>query len=363
MIPDGNAAKPGPNTTGRLADLDILDTAPEQGYDDIATLAAYICGTPIAYVSFIDGNRQWFKAKVGFDMAENTLELSFCQHTLRQASLLVIPDLTQDPRTAGSSLVTDAPNLRFYAGALLKSPSDETIGTICVMDVNPHATGLSFAQEHALQALARQVMELLQLRLLLRERALIARELNHRIKNTFTVVRSIARQSLNSLADAASLNTFDQRLEALSSAHKILIERDWVSGSFESVATTTLAPHAADGQASFDGPQIDINPSAAVSLSLLLHELATNAIKYGALSTPSGRVAIAWRVHGRDAEAELVLSWRESGGPPTLLPSQTGFGTRLIRSGLHGARKAELSFKPLGFEAEFKAPLRTLAVK
>jgi PAS domain S-box-containing protein len=153
-----------------LAEYSILDTAAETGYDDIATLAAQICGTPVAYVSFIDNNRQWFKAKLGFEMAENTLDNSFCLHTLRQNEMLVIPDLVCDPRTEQNKLVTGDPRLRFYAGTLLKTPEDIVLGTLCVMDVNPHPNGLTSEQQKAMLALTRQVMELLELRRTVLER-------------------------------------------------------------------------------------------------------------------------------------------------------------------------------------------------
>jgi two-component sensor histidine kinase len=362
MNADGAAMRAGRGAFGPLSDFDILDSGLESSYDDIAVLAAQICGTPIAYVSFIDGNRQWFKSKVGFDMAENTLDKSFCLHTLRQSSMLVIPDLRLDARTAGNRLVTEAPQLRFYAGAILQTADDHRLGTVCVMDVNPHPQGLSQAQEAALQALARQVMELLQLRQLLRERDVMTRELNHRIKNTLTIVRSIASQSFTAITDAEARKTFDSRLHALEQAHTILVKRDWTSGDLRSIAVATLAPHATVGQVSIQGADFELNPVAAVSLSLLLHELATNALKYGALSMPQGRVDIAWHRIGSGAETDLVLTWTESGGPTVRPPTSKGFGTRLISSGLAGTRQADLVFKPTGLQATFKAPLAALVV-
>ncbi len=157
----------------RLAALDgyaILDTPAEQGFDDIAQLAAQVCEAPIALVSFVGADRQWFKAHHGFDQKGTALAQSVCTHALRQPGLLVIPDLALDPRTRANTLVTGPPHFRFYAGARLETSKGFGLGTLCVVDVTPRPEGLTVAQGEALQALARQVMALLELRRSLAER-------------------------------------------------------------------------------------------------------------------------------------------------------------------------------------------------
>ena len=151
----------------RLAALDgygILDTPAEQGFDDIVQLASRICGTPVALVSLVAGDRQWFKARVGFDPCETPLSQSVCAHALRQPGLLVIPDLTEDPRTRDNPLVTGEPHLRFYAGARLETPEGRPLGTLCVIDGKPRPAGLMPEQAEGLEALARQVMAQMELR-------------------------------------------------------------------------------------------------------------------------------------------------------------------------------------------------------
>ncbi|WP_082317159.1 PAS domain S-box protein [Methylobacterium sp. ARG-1] len=149
----------------RLQALDsygILDTPREQGFDDVAALAAEICCTPIAVVNFIGDGRQFFKAEVGLGVRETPLETSFCRQAILQSDFLYVPDATKDPRFEGNPLVTGEPGLRFYAGALLKTDDGQPIGTVCVLDTQPR--GLTERQQASLQRLARQTMAQLELR-------------------------------------------------------------------------------------------------------------------------------------------------------------------------------------------------------
>nr|WP_137830239.1 PAS domain S-box protein [Methylobacterium sp. L1A1] len=141
---------------------DILDTPQEQAFDDIAELAAEICGTPIAVVSFIGRGRQFFKAEVGLGVRETPFDTSFCRQAMLQQDFLYVPEATRDPRFQGNPLVTGEPGLRFYAGALLKTPDGHPIGTVCVLDTQPRT--LSDRQQATLKQLARQTMAQLELR-------------------------------------------------------------------------------------------------------------------------------------------------------------------------------------------------------
>ncbi|GJD66578.1 hypothetical protein MPEAHAMD_6776 [Methylobacterium frigidaeris] len=133
-------------------------------------LASQACDTPIALVSLLDADRQWFKARVGLDACETPLNQSVCVHALKQRNTLVIPDLLHDERTSHSPLVTADPYLRFYAGARLENPNGVALGTLCVVDKLPRPEGLSEAQANALKALAGQVVAQLELRRAIMER-------------------------------------------------------------------------------------------------------------------------------------------------------------------------------------------------
>ncbi len=142
---------------------EILDTLPEQAYDDLLAVAAGICGTPMGSVSLVDAEREWYKAALGVDMREGSRDTSFCGHAILDASrLMVVEDALGDPRFLDNPRVLGAPHIRFYAGAPLVSPSGHVTGTLCVMDREPRV--LSPFQRESLIRLSRQVVTLMELR-------------------------------------------------------------------------------------------------------------------------------------------------------------------------------------------------------
>lgn len=150
-----------------LKRLHILDTDPEQGFGDLTLLASYICETPIAYISLVDEQRQWFKSRIGIITTETPRDIAFCAHTILEASLMIVPDALSDPRFSDNPLVQKEPKIRFYAGAPLRTNDGFPVGTLCVVDTEPRT--LTPKQEQALESLARQASSLLDLRLTLLE--------------------------------------------------------------------------------------------------------------------------------------------------------------------------------------------------
>lgn len=184
-------------------------------------------------------------------------------------------------------------------------------------------------------------------------------ELSHRLKNTLSIVQAIAIQTLGT-ADPAMLSAFSKRLNALSAAHDVLVKESWSAASLGDVARAALCSFDESHRFRIEGPDLTIGPRATLALSLLLHELATNATKYGALSVPDGDVAIAWSVAGTGADATLSLRWVERGGPPAIEPTRRGFGSRIIRMGLTGSGGVNLRYEEQGFTAEMSAPLEQM---
>lgn len=646
-----------------LALYDIMDTPPEPEFDDIVLLASEICQTPVSLVSLIETERQWFKARIGFDPEETPISQSVCAHSLGSPDLLIIPDLTADPRTAENRLVTDLPHIRFYAGSPLISPDGVAIGTLCVIDTVPRPQGLSDTQKRCLSALGRQVVVLLEMRrnssrkddlfrrqkrissevraiaassiaaqeaggigtfdidvvsgrmkisaegcrifrlpiqdeypanviydfivpedrhlasadktredgtavleaeyrirtanegirwiarraafhrdadgravrmvgtlqdvseernaqarmqaliqlgdalrdsvdvqqaafeaaglmakalgatragfgvvdaleetvmmqrdwrapgvvtleglhyfrdygsfiddLLRGEVVLIGdvttdprtrnhcqtlldigirvlvnvpifdkgrfslvvfvhyhqphiwrqeeidfvrsvgdrlqaaigrvvaeedqdilnRELSHRLKNTLSIVQAIAAQTLRSIGERGPIESFEKRLQALSSAHDVLIHRNWTGASIRHLVSDTLDRLGMMERVTMAGPGIFIGPKATQSVMMLLHELATNAVKYGSLSTDTGQVTVNWEVSGPSEDTQLTFVWQESGGPQVVAPTRRGFGSRLIRMGLLGTGDVDIRYEETGIVVVMRALLSHL---
>src|SRR3989441_4204477 len=140
----------------------VLDTMPEEIFDDLTELAARICEAPVAMITVVDEDRQWFKAKVGVSINETSRDISFCAHAITQPGLFIVPDATRDERFAKNPLVKSDPKVRFYAGAPLVSPDGYALGTLCVIDKVPRE--LRPEQKQALRILARHVVSQLELR-------------------------------------------------------------------------------------------------------------------------------------------------------------------------------------------------------
>jgi PAS domain S-box-containing protein len=192
-------------------------------------------------------------------------------------------------------------------------------------------------------------------------RTLLINELNHRVKNTLAAVQSIARQTLRSERDPAEMSeVFTARLVSLSAAHDILTRENWEGAGVREIVRVGLAPFD-ETRITASGPEVRVTARAAIALSMALHELATNATKYGGLSGDAGRVALTWRTRRMDDQVLFELEWRETGGPPVVAPKRRGFGSRLLSQGvrvdLNGV--AELLFEPEGVICRITAPLET----
>lgn len=194
-----------------------------------------------------------------------------------------------------------------------------------------------------------------------RQKALID-ELNHRVKNTLATVQSLAAQTLRgSGVGMAARDDFTARLFALSKTHDQLSRAGWESADFKSVVEGIFAPYQlhAGEQVKLHGPSVRLPPQSALLLAMVMHELATNAVKYGSLSVPEGALDVAWTVMSGAADRQLVIEWQESGGPRVRKPKHRGFGSRLAdRAVTHELKgSAHIAFDPAGLHCRFEIPL------
>ncbi len=185
-------------------------------------------------------------------------------------------------------------------------------------------------------------------------RALVLREMNHRIKNILAAVQAVANQTFKDKATPDSLRTFRSRLTAMAATHDLLVTENWESVDLHHTLTAALAPFGLGRERRFtlEGPPLRIASRAALALSMALHELCTNAAKYGALSVPGGEVALHWQVVRDDGPTRFLLTWKELNGPPVPAPRRTGFGTRLIEAALASEfeARADLRFPVEGVQ-------------
>jgi PAS domain S-box-containing protein len=271
---------------------------------------------------------------------------------------VVIPDVTDDARTAADAAALEAIDVR----AVLNLPVMERgrfVGLFFALYATPHDW-----QEEEI-AFVRNVAD--------RTRAAIARveaeeqqrilnlELSHRLKNTLALVQSIASQTLRNVEDVNDAReALAARLIALGKSHDILLSGRTDSAPITAVIEGSLSLHQDHrGRFQVSGPELRIGPSAALSLGLMLHELATNAAKYGALSRADGSVAVSWSVGGADQHALFELVWSEHGGPPVTPPRRTGFGSRLIGRGFAGG-SVDLRYLPEGVICKMTTPVPDL---
>ncbi|KQT47424.1 hypothetical protein ASG43_09900 [Aureimonas sp. Leaf454] len=296
---------------------------------------------------------------------------------LKRGETVIISDVATDPRTAGNAEALAGIGIR----VLVNLPVIELGRLVLVVFVHhdrPRTwleAELAFVRnvaDRTQSAIARLRAE--------EQRRLLHRELGHRLKNNQAMMQAIVGQTLRNAPDLETArSSLTQRLDALGRAHDVLVSGEAEDADARAIIEGALALHD-DGQNRIlrDGPALRVAAPVALSLALILHELATNAAKYGALSSENGRIAISWSTCAApapdangdgDADAEAAgvsmfrLCWRETGGPPVARPSRRGFGTRLVERGLSGATggSIRLDYPAEGFVYELLVPLADLS--
>jgi anti-sigma regulatory factor (Ser/Thr protein kinase) len=278
----------------------ILDTDPEKAFDDLAILASHICGTPVALISLIDSDRQWFKSRIGISVTETPLEVSFCAKAIQQSDLFVVPDATKDPRFSSNPFVVSDPKIRFYAGAPFTSADGYPLGTLCVVDVVPRQ--LSASQQNALLALSRQVQaqfelrkNLLDLRVALNERDKAEAERDRTISELQHALEHVNR--LSGLLPACSVCKLDVTISADPNA---------ISGVVDGVMQIAREMKCAKGN--------------EFQIELSLREALANAILHGCNNDPTKKVECCVACT-ESSDVVIVVRDPGEGFSPTAVPS------------------------------------------
>lgn len=337
----------------KLEDYGVLDSLPEQAFDDLVELASRLTGSPVSLVSLVDQDRQWFKASKGFGPSETGLEDSICAHAILQGGLVEINDTLTDKRTADMPIVIDDLNpVRFYAGTPLITPEGLPLGMFCVLDHVPRQ--LTEEQRFALKVLGDQVMAQLNLRRQVKhqeliraeleqsliERDLLAQEIDHRMKNSLAMVSGFLNlQQRRAASDEtkAELGAAALRVAAIGQLHEELYsaaENGLVElAQFAERLTTLIARNAPDHiDFEVDLAPVSIDAKRASAFAVVTNEFITNAFKYAFPDGREGKLRLKGRIEGETYH----LSMSDNGVGGLLLSdqdrSQPGLGTKIIEA-------------------------------
>ena len=299
-----------------LYSYDILDTPAESDFDEIVQLASDICGVPISLISLVDRDRQWFKARRGLEIDQTPRDQAICGYTLGQDDYLEIEDTTKDARTAENALVATKDGLRFYAGVKLTNADGLPIGTLCVLSREPHA--LNDMQRNALRVLARQVMQQIELRRALRRHDVLRREIDHRVKNSLTMVNSVVRLYGRKMTDPLAqegLAAIERRIGAVSALHEALhrthaLERVPMRDLMQDIVRQLEITAPEGVSITADIADLDLSSGEANAVAVIASEAAANSFKHAFTGREGGTVTISLAF---DPDGTVRLDCRDDG--------------------------------------------------
>ena len=351
-----------------LALADELAQRPDNVLNLLCELILDTCNADSAGVSLLDGNTDEFRwpavagAWAPFVNGTMPRSASPCGRVIEHDRVLIFRDVVaQFPAAAQAK-----PEI----AEILLAPFHRDgvpVGTVWAISHDP-AREFDEADRHILTSLARfaaaahhatsaqQSAKSAQKQL-----SMANRELGHRLKNLLSMVMAITGQTLKGHENQADVQVLQRRLEALGSAHNVLIQHETSEASISAIAKDVLGSIAQMARVTMDGPEVSLGPRTALACSLILHELGTNALKYGALSQDDGRVSLSWSLHD-GAEPTVTVRWQETGGPAVEKPKRSGFGTKLIQMGLLGSGGVVIDYNPAGARVELSAPLSEASV-
>jgi two-component sensor histidine kinase len=362
-----------PERLAALAETHLPDSGPEEAFDRLTRMVTRLLGVPVSLVSLVDDRRQFFKSQQGLQGAvsearQTPLSHSFCQHVVIEQAPLIVTDAANDPRVRDNPAIPDI-GVKAYLGVPLTLPSGHVIGSLCAIDTTPREW--SEADLKSLSDVAEIVMSEIGLRREIAKRRkaedsqdLLIAELHHRVKNTLSTVQALIQLNLRSSPTLAVFRgTIGGRIESLAKTHTLLTSKRWHAIAFRDILNSELEPYQQAERVNLGGPDFDLEAEVATTVGMVIHELTTNAAKYGALSASSGTIDVHWTLEtvADDADARVTLKWREHGGPQVQPPDKKGFGSilieRLIVRQFGGSAKFEFGRDGMVFDAAFPIPL------
>ncbi len=271
---------------------------------------------------------------------------------LKRGAMLIIPDVSTDPRTSASSDLLHSIGI----SVLVNVPIMEHGAIVGVMFVHydkPH----DFTDEERdfVRTIADRTREAIARIRAEEQQQVLNHEISHRLKNTMAMVQAIATQTLRPVTDRAPVEAFTSRLHALSKAHEVLLGHDWSTARMAAVIDSVLSQLALSDRFTISGPDMELGPRTALSLALIMHELGTNSLKYGAWSSEKGKVSVSWSIGKTSSEDALILKWQERDGPIIRGTVGKGFGSKLIKLGLTGTGGVEVEYDANGLTVTMQA--------
>jgi two-component sensor histidine kinase len=352
VVPEDHEARL--NAPRRLATLKasgLMDSLPNEAFERAVRLATRVTGARVGLVSIVDAERQSFNATAGLTVPEHLtsgtpLSHSFCQFVVSQDRALGVEDARSHPLLKDNKAPDDL-NAIAYLGVPVHAPNGEVLGSFCAIEARPRAW--TSADLGALEDLATMIETEIALRRSSDECQLLIDELNHRVKNVFAIVSAIIRLGKEKATSADDFaETLSARVQALARTQDLIVpvaesgSETRQATSVDELLVALLNPYVdpQDERVRLDGDLVELGAFATTNLALALHELATNAAKYGGLSTPDGWLSISWRL----TDGSFELDWFET--LPTALEmavGEAGFGSKLLSICVEGQLQGSIS--------------------
>lgn len=329
---------------------ELLDTPREEAFDRVTKLVARLLRTPVALVTILDDDRQFFKGEIGLpepwhSRRETPLTHSFCQHVVKSGAPLVVDDARAHDLVC-ENLAIDDIGVEAYLGHPIRRADGVVIGSLCAIDVVPRRW--TSEENGLLSDLAGIIETELSLRAEIQRReeaeaarTLLMREMEHRVKNSFAKVQAIVSLTLRGPGDTVAMReSVVRRIAALARTQSLLAEAGSRGATVGDILSSELRHYDEGGQdwqggdrrhVTLEGGDVRVSDEEAVSIGMVVHELGTNAAKYGAIAQ-GGFIHVVWREQGTDGRRRLRLEWRESGVGLKETPSQRGFGSKLLET-------------------------------